>query len=224
MKKPKLLDLYCGAGGATRGYQMAGFYVVGVDHKPQPHYVGDEFVLADALEYVRCTGGHEFDVIHASPPCQAYTRAQSIQNRQHPRMIDDVRIALMSLKRPWIIENVVGAPLVYSVILCGTMFNLKVYRHRLFESSILLLQPECHHPSYLMDGFVSVYGNVVRGRQTGNRGNHYKRYTVAYAQQAMGIDWMTRDELREAIPPAYTEFIGKQLYFYSGGAWRDTGP
>jgi len=210
VSKPKLLDLFCGAGGAARGYQRAGFYVIGIDNRPQPHYVGDEFIQADALEYV-AAHGHEFDVIHASPPCQAYTRAQPIQNREHPKLIDDVRRLLIALDRKWIIENVVGAPMNVSIVLCGTMFGLKVYRHRLFESSEMLLQPECHHPAYLMDGFVSVYGDVVRGRQRGNRGNDYKRYTVAYARAAMGIDWMTRDELREAISPAYTEFIGRFL-------------
>lgn len=208
--KPRLLDLFCGAGGAARGYQRAGFYVVGIDNRPQPHYVGDEFVQADALEYC-AAHGREFDVIHASPPCQAYTRAQPIQNRQHPRMIGDVRESLVVLGKPWIIENVIGAPMMHSIILCGTMFGLKVYRHRLFESNLLLLQPECHHPAYLMDGFVSIYGDQIRGRQIGNRGNSYERYTVRYGREAMGIDWMTRNELSEAIPPAYTEFVGHQL-------------
>src|SRR3990172_2309845 len=205
----RLLDLYCGAGGAGTGYYRSGFDVVWIDNKIQPHYPF-EFIQADALEYV-AAHGHEFDVIHASPPCQAYTRAQPIQGKQHPKPIGDVRRLLIASGKKWVIENVVGAPMNTSVILCGTMFGLKIYRHRLFESSELLLQPECHHPVYLMDGFVSVYGGVVRGRQRGNRGNHYKRYTVEYAHAAMGIDWMVRNELREAIPPAYTEFIGNIL-------------
>lgn len=191
------------------GYYRAGFDVVGVDIKPQPNYPF-EFVQADALEY--CTAhGREFDAIHASPPCQAYTRAKHLRGREHPKMVGDTRIILNNTCRPWVIENVIGAPMANSIVLCGTQFGLLVYRHRLFESNYLLLCSKCNHPTFLMPGYVCIYGDVVRGRQTGSYGNKYQRYTTAYARSAMGIDWMTGRELSQAIPPAYTEFIGRQL-------------
>lgn len=205
MTKPRLLDAYCGAGGATRGYQMAGFHVTGVDIKPQPRYVGDAFVQADALDYIR-EHGHEFDAIHASPPCQKYSAMTVCRpGAEHPDLVAATRDVLDAAGLPWVIENVPGAPLNTTIELCGSMFGLKVHRHRLFESSQLLMQPP-HLPhagrtgragrGASADGWISVAG-------------HFS--DVAAARLAMGIDWMTRDELSQAIPPAYTNFIGAQL-------------
>lgn len=186
------------------GYHRAGFdEIVGVDSHPQPHYPFT-FVQADALEY-GYDWAWEFDAVHASPPCQRYTNAQRIQQREHPDYVQDVRELLYRAAVPYVIENVVGAPLVDPIELCGTMFDLQLYRHRLFESSIRLMQPA--HPPHLQrqakmgrpvqdDEVIQVVGNFSNVRR---------------ARTAMGIDWMTRDELREAIPPAYTEYIGRQL-------------
>jgi DNA (cytosine-5)-methyltransferase 1 len=204
--QPRLLDLFCCAGGASVGYSRAGFEVVGVDIAPQRRYPF-EFIQADALtlDPAFLAG---FDAIHASPPCQAYTRAQRLQKRQHPDLIAPVRRMLEAAGAPYIIENVPGSPLMVerSFLLCGKMFpELRVYRHRFFETSFPAFAP--YHPRHdeaqvkmgrrVTDGeFIQVVGNFSG---------------VEYARKAMGIDWMTRDELREAIPPAYTQFIGKQL-------------
>jgi DNA (cytosine-5)-methyltransferase 1 len=148
---PRLLDLFCGAGGATRGYQFAGFHVTGIDNKPQPRYCGDAFYQADALDYL-AAHGHEFDVIHASPPCQAFSdmRHAPAAKDGHPRLIAPVRDALRRLSRPYVIENVEGAPLIDPVMLCGSQFGLGVAgfqlrRHRLFESTIPLHPRACCH-------------------------------------------------------------------------------
>lgn len=189
------------------GYHRAGFEVVGVDIHPQPHYPF-EFIQADALMFPL----DGFDVIHASPPCQAYTRARALQHRQHPKLLEPTRVLLRASGLPWVIENVSGAPMGHFVELCGTHFGLHVYRHRQFESSHLLMSPsQCHHPAALMDGYVCVWSEGARGRQIGRYGGHYKRYPLAVGRAAMGIDWMTIYELGQAIPPAYTEWIGRQL-------------
>lgn len=204
IRKPRLLDLFCCAGGAGAGYAQAGFDVVGVDIKPQSNYPF-EFIQADCLaldpEWVA-----SFDAIHASPPCQAHTLAQRIRNREHPDLIAATRDLLKASGRPWIIENVEGAPLINPITLCGSMFpELRVYRHRLFESNIRLTAPGlCLHSAPLtkmgrpvVDGaFMHVVGNFSG---------------AAAARKAMGIEWMTRDELREAVPPAYTKHLGSQL-------------
>lgn len=210
----RLLDLFCGAGGAARGYQRAGFYVVGIDNRPQPHYPFP-FIQADALEYC-AAHGHEFDVIHASPPCQAYgamrnvNDARGIPNR-HPDLIEATRKALVQTGRPYVIENVQGAPLKTQIVICGYSLGLKrLARHRHFESNLLLLSVPCTHRGREVIG---VYGARPDGHRVGP-----KRYKLTFtassideARELMGIDWMTWDELREAIPPAYTEFIGRQL-------------
>lgn len=203
--RPRLLDLFCGAGGAARGYQLAGFHVTGVDSKPQPRYAGDDFVRADALAYV-AAHGREFDVIHASPPCQQYTALRRLTKREYPDLIAPTRRALEATGRPWVIENVPGAPLVAPAMLCGTMFGLRVYRHRLFESPVVFFTPghgrhrvPTIQRGYARDwpGFVTVAGGLD--------------VPVALAARAMGIDWMTRAELSQAIPPAYCEWLGRQL-------------
>ena len=207
----KLLDLFCCAGGAGAGYHAAGFEVVGVDINPQPRYPF-EFHQGDALQYL-LEHWREFDAFHASPPCQAFTLAQRIQGNEHPDFITSTRAAFQLIGRPWVIENVVGSPLINPITLCGAMFpGLGVYRHRLFESSHPISAPA--HPEHVakvtkmgrppVDGeFMHVVGNFAG---------------VAKAREAMGIDWMVRDELREAIPPAYTEHIGRQLLGHLIGA------
>lgn len=204
MTRPRLLDLYCCAGGAAMGYYQAGFDVVGVDIDPQPNYPF-EFVQGDALKFL-LEHHHEFVAYHGSPPCQAFTNAQRIQGNDHPDFIGATRAAFDLIGKPWVIENVPGAPLREPIELCGAMFDgLRTYRHRLFETSFPVAAP-CH-PRHVCattkmgrpprDGeFMHVVGNFSG---------------VARAREAMGIDWMTRDELREAIPPAYTEFVGRQL-------------
>ncbi|WP_433868446.1 DNA methylase [Saccharopolyspora sp. CA-218241] len=202
--RPVLLDLYCCAGGAARGYADAGFDVVGVDIVDQPNYPF-EFHQADAIEFVTAHGGG-FDAVHASPPCQRYSLAQRIRSREHPDLVGATRQALVTTGRPWVIENVEGAPLENPVLLCGAMFpGLRVYRHRLFETTFPLPVPP--HPQHMArltkmgrppaaGEFMHVVGNFSGVQQ---------------AREAMGIDWMTRDGLREAIPPAYTHHIGGAL-------------
>lgn len=231
--KPRLLDLFCCAGGATKGYQRAGFHVTGVDIEPQPHYCGDRFIQGDALEYL-AAHGHEYDAIHASPPCQEYSamRKGRWQDRQHPDLIGPVRELLKQTGKPYIIENVEGAPLKYSIFLCGTMFGLQtpegsqLRRHRLFETSFPIRvqfgeKLYCRHNN---GSAIGVYGggrDVARRRPAtigvwGHAGGASQRdgldhYGIDARRQVMGIDWTNGDELSEAIPPAYTEFLGKHL-------------
>jgi DNA (cytosine-5)-methyltransferase 1 len=206
----RLLDLFCGAGGATKGYQNAGFYVVGVDNRPQKHYIGDEFILADAMTVD--LGG--YDAIHASPPCQAYSDLRNLSDEEYPDYIANIRSRLQGTGIPYVIENVDQAPLIDPILLCGTMFPpLRVLRHRLFESNFALVAPDEHpkHPKvWTTDKRKPQYGlldqNTAFVQVTGG-GNA----TAANKRDAMGIDWMTGRECNEAIPPAYTEFIGRQL-------------
>ncbi|WP_063821360.1 hypothetical protein [Nocardia cerradoensis] len=205
-RRPVLLDLFCKEGGASMGYHLAGFDVVGVDMEPQPRYPF-EFHQADALEFLE-QHARDFDAFAGSPPCQLYSNTQRLRGREHPDLVGPLRESFQRLTggRPWVIENVPGAPLHAPILLCGAMFDqLRVYRHRLFESNIALPVPE--HPAHRVkvtrmgrppaaDEFMHVVGNFSG---------------VAQAKTAMGIDWMTRDGLREAIPPAYTEFIGHRL-------------
>jgi len=204
MTKPKLLDLFCGAGGASMGYYRAGFEVEGVDIKPQPHYPF-KFYQADALEFPL----EGYDAYHASPPCQAYTKAgkQWRKNgRQYPDLIGAVRTRFEGEYRYWVIENVPGAPLFNPVILNGAMFGLRVHRKRLFENSFTVpfeLQAQNKKP-VKMGRPVRKSDDVIQpvGHLSG----------VAYAREVMGIDWyMTQREIAEAIPPAYTEYIGGYL-------------
>ncbi len=217
MARPRLLDLFCGAGGCAMGYHRAGFDVTGVDIEEQKRYPFD-FVRGDALEYV-AAHGHEFDAIHASPPCQRYSvSTKSIPGRAeaHPDLVPPTRAALVVTGKPYIIENVIGAPLHFPLLLCGSMFGLLVQRHRLFESSHLLGPPgECQHSKFV--------GNYPCGRGGGTkRAGERSKVVHVYGSgnsrgprdlwcKAMGIDWMTMRGLSQAIPPAYTEFIGRQL-------------
>ena len=220
MTQPRALDLYCGAGGSTRGLQFAGFHVTGVDIHRQPHYVGEVFVLGDAIEYCR-EHGAEYDLIAASPPCQRYTQAQRIQGREHPDLIPPTREALMATGRPWVIENVPGAPLRADLILCGSMFGLQwrdlmLYRHRWFESGggfgLAPFPPAtCVHDRPA----ISIFGHCVLGKSLSGNGykhpNEREHLGIAVGRLVMGIDWMTRNELSEAIPPVYMEWIALQV-------------
>lgn len=218
--RPRLLDLFCGAGGAagppdqSSGYSKY-FDCVGVDIVDQPRYPFD-FHRADALDTLRCLAHgwevdgyrlRDFDAIHASPPCQAFTRARSIRGRDHPDLLTPTRELLNATGLPWVIENVPGAPMRTDFLMCGTVFGLTTRRHRMFEVSwgpVLEWHPPCVEHK---DAPVFVFGH------TGGGGGKRKgpTWTKAEWEEAMGIDWMTRDELAQAIPPAYTEFIGAQL-------------
>lgn len=210
-RKPRLLDLFCGAGGAAMGYHRAGFEVVGVDIKPQPHYPF-EFRQGDVLESdpsKRCYAWSSFDAIHASPPCQRFTRFRTSQPQRentHPDLITPLRPLLEATGLPWVMENVPGSPLRHQVTVCGTWFGLGVqrgqlWRHRWFEANFPIKGLPCLHDTRPA---VMVAGHGVDGY----RGSGL---SAAEAREAMGIDWMNRDEMAEAIPPIYTEWIGKRL-------------
>lgn len=213
----RLLDLFCGAGGAGMGYHRAGFEVVGVDNRPQPHYPF-EFVQADALEYC-ARHGAEFDVIHASPPCQAYSGMRRItisiygSAPEHPDLVYDTRLVLENTGRVWVIENVQNSPLRTQIILCGASMGLAgLARHRHFESSVLLVQPpKCSH--FRQPQTIGIYGERPDGRRVSYRHHRLVRIasSIDEARKLMGIDWMDWGEIKEAIPPAYTEWIGQRL-------------
>jgi DNA (cytosine-5)-methyltransferase 1 len=216
MTRPLLLDLFCGAGGSAVGYHRAGFDVIGVDIRYQSHYPFAPFVHGDALDFLRdptpWTIG-DFDAIHASPPCQRYSLVQRSNGdaaQAHPDLLPVTRELLRSTGLPYVIENVVGAPMRSPLLLCGEMFELDVIRHRLFESDTLLMQP--HHPRHR--GRVSGWRHGIRydGPYVAAYGHGGGKADVDDCRRAMRIDWMTnRQELIEAIPPAYTEYIGTQL-------------
>lgn len=224
--RPRALDLFCGAGGVSMGLCRAGFDVVGIDINPQPQYPF-AFIQADALKPpVRLA---DFDFIWASPPCQAYTMMQALNTRgpkrDHPELVEPVRAMLEASGVAYCIENVPGAPMKYPVTLCGSMFGLRVRRHRLFEASFPMLVPPCQHDSMPP---VPVWGDGRPSRQEARKarrpiavyGDHPQQpgdstyrvnraRTLKEGQEAMGIDWMDWRPLTQAIPPAYSEFIGR---------------
>jgi hypothetical protein len=207
MDKPRLLDLFCGAGGITKGFQQAGFYVVGVDINPQPHYCGDEFIQADALT-INLDG---YDAYTASPPCQGFSFASHFHSIQanYPNLIPATRARLQTTGKPYVIENVSGAPLRKAIMLCGSMFGLNVTRHRYFETNVLLFQPE-HLPHPKKTGKP---GAIPRNGEYWCIGGHFGNKQEA--QRAMGIDWMdTQHEIANAVPPAYSNYIGNQFKDY----------
>jgi DNA (cytosine-5)-methyltransferase 1 len=218
----RLLDLFCGGGGAARGYHDAGFEVVGMDAQRQPNYPY-EFVRGDAIAALdRLTLGYpltreapyrlaDFDAIHASPPCQIYTRKTAPWGRarthvvEHPDLVDEVRLLLRATKKPYVIENVIGAPLDGQLLLCGSMFGLAIQKHRVFESNVDLGFPPAS----------CVHKDMYNPWQGAGR-------SAVKMREAMGIDWLPisggasrkagyTGDLFNAIPPAYTEYIGKEL-------------
>jgi DNA (cytosine-5)-methyltransferase 1 len=224
--RPRLLDLFCGAGGAAMGYHRAGFDVIGVDLHPQPRYPFD-FIQADALSFPL----DGFDAIHASPPCQAYSAGSQmwkgrLPDGRHSDLIAPVRELLQSAEVPYVIENVERAPLQNPVTVCGTALGLQVRRHRLFECSFPAMSTPCAYHHRMT---VSVFGGGAlsatppggaKRTAAGYFDINQRRVHVAHelASRAMGIDWMTRRELSQAIPPAYTEHIGEYLLREVNGA------
>lgn len=230
---PRLLDLFCGAGGASRGYADAGFQVTGVDKKNQKAYPF-RFIQADALDYLQhlidyCQEtGFEFpfDAIHASPPCQRFSNlrhAAEHKGKAHEDLIEPTRRLLKMTGVPYVIENVPGAPLQPTIVLCGSQFGLgsgerQLRRHRLFESNIPMMAPPCNHQGEA----IGVYGGGPTGRYTlenGGKKDYYNRRggyqgRMDEKREAMGIDWMNGREINQAIPPAYTEFIGQHFVRY----------
>lgn len=212
--KPKLLDLHCGEGGAGMGYHRAGFRVVGVDKKAQPRYPF-EFHQADSLEYL---AGHwrEFDAFHASPVCKGYSLLAALYpDKQYPDEIADFRKALKETGKPYVIENVPTAPLRDYVMLCGSMFGLRVYRHRLFECNpVILFSPmTCNHwgkasGNKSVKAEKRVTPNLIDFEILTVTGHDF---ILSHAREAMGIDWMSQAGISQAVPPVYTEWIGKQL-------------
>ena len=204
----KLLDLFCGAGGAAMGYHQAGFdEIVGIDNKPQPNYPF-RFIQMDVFNFY--TGPwNQWNLVHASPPCQPFTCLKSVfDSTKYQNLIEQTRQYLRAIDAPYVMENVVGAPLRRDLILCAASFGLRSYRHRIFECSFPVKQPD--HPPHIVrvnrrktnrrahwnaGGFVTVIGDI--GRYVG--------------PEAMGIDWMSGHELSQAIPPAYTKYIGQQF-------------
>jgi DNA (cytosine-5)-methyltransferase 1 len=199
--RPKLLDLFCGAGGCSVGYHRAGFNVVGVDINPQPHYPY-EFHQADAMTYPL----DGYDVIHASPPCQAYSDAGTNRRRtDHPDLLDPIRQRLIANGTPYVIENIPLAPMPTSFILCGSTFGLPIIRHRRFEVHpyLPLIPSLCHQTSH------------AHAVDHGPKFHPYARgsWEPAWREHVLPTvwPWMTIDEAGQAIPPAYTEYIGTQL-------------
>ena len=219
-RKLKALDLFCCAGGASMGLHHAGFDVVGVDIKPQKNYPF-EFHQADALTFPL----DGFDFIWASPPCQAHTAMKTMHNaKKHPDLIPPTRARLLASGKPWVMKNVMGAPLINPIVLCGTMFDLgfedaDLRRHRQFETSFPIAAPgKCQHGNRAVIG---IYGGHIRNRKRrtigiygeGCRDSRRKldrgvdEFTVENGREAMGIDWMTLAELCQAIPPAYSQYL-----------------
>lgn len=208
MTRPRLLDLFSGAGGAAVGYHRAGFDVVGVDIHPQPHYPFT-FHQTDAMTFPL----DGFDAIHASPPCQAYSSATPAERRaSHPDLYVATRDRLEAHGAPWVIENVIGAPYRSGIILCGSMFGLRVRRHRNFESSMLLFGTPCRH--HEQGEVLGVYGDGGPGKSTRPSGGGGTKADRRDFAALMGMPWATPPEIVQAIPPAYTEHIGHQLMLH----------
>lgn len=214
----KLLDLFCGAGGAAAGYSRAGFTeIVGVDIKPQPRYPF-EFIQADAMTFPL----DGFDAIHASPPCQAHSDMKWMPNaRKHEDLLTPTLARLDAVATPWVVENVGGSPMRSAIQLCGTSFGLcadigprgiaDLHRHRLFETNWPLMAPPCAHKrGRLVVGF---YGDHARVRRRSAEGGDIVGTIekMRLVDEAMEIDWMTWSEANQAIPPAYCEYIGRAL-------------
>lgn len=220
MGRPRLLDLFCGQFGAGYGYQLAGFDVTGVDIRPiRPCHrpPGVEFVHGDALEYL-IEHGQEYDAVHASPPCRAYSRARygAPVAYRHPDLIAPTRSLLKASGRPWVMENVEGAPLMDPVLLCGAMFGLQTYRHRLLETGggfRLTAPPHAVHEAL----------TARMGRPAGEGEFHSfvgNFSGLQKAREVMQMPWANQDGIRQAVPPAYTRYIGAALLESLAGASR----
>lgn len=207
--RPRLLDLYCGQGGAGWGYHLAGFQVTGVDIRPQPRHPSEmRFVQDDALDYL-IKHGHEFDFIHASPVCRAYTKAigPAKGRYNHPKQIPILRRFLQESGKPHAIENVEGAPLENPVTLCGSMFELPMYRHRLFEFGNMPRPPQPDHPEHR-----SPTAPMGRRPTCGQLWSIAGNFSGVFeASIAMEMPWANQEGLRQAIPPAYTVWVGSQM-------------
>lgn len=203
----RLLDLFCGAGGASKGYSEAGFdLILGVDNRPQPRYPFD-FVEDDAFDFLDRVDLNTFDLVHASPPCQLFTLGNSGRTTDHVDLITPIREALQARAVEYVIENVIGAPLIRPIILNGIMFDLKVVRRRLFETNWPLEPP----PNRRTRSRVSKHELSTVAGHGGNGPRNYLAWSLA-----MGIDWMNEYELTQAIPPAYTRYIGQEFASYRG--------
>ena len=214
----RAIDLFCGAGGATRGLMAAGFHVTGIDLKPQPNFCGDAFVQADAIEYLRTADLDRFAFIWASPPCQKFTAMRHAPGtKEHQDLVAPTRELLARSGKPYCIENVPGAPLLSPTTLCGSMFGLQapdgasLRRHRLFETSFpLLLTPPCQHGR---ESVIGIYGAHVRDRRRApgfnHRGKSNRPWEHAFIAMDVPIGSMTLAELSEAIPPAYSRFVAE---------------
>ena len=216
MSRPLLLDLFCCAGGAAMGYYQAGFEVVGVDLKPQPHYPF-EFEEGDALAVLEGTSTtvwhlEEFSAIHASPPCQPFSQAVKKVNRpKHADLVEATRTALRATGLPYIIENVPRAPLLDPITLCGSSFGLPIRRHRKFESNVPLMALPCAHGAFEAK-YPPAWNRTNPLRVLSISGGYTGKVDLEEHKAAMGVDWdVTPHELSEAIPPAYTRFLGEQL-------------
>lgn len=222
---PEILDLYCREGGAGMGYLQAGWSATGMDILNVKRRYPATFIQMDVTELFEMAGTPKYAAVHASPPCQAYSITKHTHKKQHPDLVAVTRDALRRWKLPYVIENVPGAPLIEPLMLCGTMFDLVsqdddgtplfLRRHRLFESNIRLVAPrECRCVEFKKRGWL--VGGVYSG---GSDDKHYAKnvrhggYTPpkAQRQELMGIDWMTLQGLSQAVPPAYTAWIGAQL-------------
>ena len=209
----KLLDLFCGVGGASAGYDAVGFEVHGVDLKHGRRYPFT-YKRADVLDVLQDHDYlQQFDVIHASPPCQTHSITQHLRNAQGKStskvdLIPQTRAALIASGKPYIIENVPGSPLIDPIQLCGSSFGLKVRRHRLFETNMPLVGSKCDHKTQGRP--IGVYGSLNDQIPGGGK----TATTISEARQAMGMEWAIWTELVEAIPPAYTKYLGGQI-----GSW-----
>lgn len=205
MTRPRLLDLFCGAGGAAMGYHRAGYDVVGVDINPQPRYPF-EFLMLDAIDVLRTWNLRAFDLIHASPPCQDFTRQFMGARPGTGWMLTETRELLKASGRPWVLENVPGAPMEPNLIICGCVVGLAdIERERWFETwpMVFDLRPPCHHDRPP----ITVTGS---GTPTGTW-RIYGSVPLARRREVMGIDWMGSRELSQSIPPAYTDYIGRLM-------------
>jgi DNA (cytosine-5)-methyltransferase 1 len=205
----KLLDLFCGVGGASVGYANAGFEVTGIDLKHGKRYPFT-YIRGNVLDYMHPEFLSQFDVIHASPPCQTHSITKHLRNAQGKStskldLIPETRAALIESGKPYIIENVMGSPLIDPIMLCGSAFGLNVLRHRIFESNMKLQGTKCDHKTQGRP--VGVYGSlrdeIPKGGKTAE--------SIEQARQAMGMYWAIWSELVEAIPPAYTLYLGEQI-------------